>query len=146
MSSLRTLTGSFLFKGLGKKIFRFIRYLSIWQEGRTCRLRQYWWATRFNDGPTCTFQTLHKSAYLLGLLVNNYEIFINFFHISHNLTWYSAIVHFTRIYPICWTYELTKQFMKICVKNCAIDLKKNNLYPELNAISALSARLKFERF
>ena len=36
--------------------------------------------------------------------------------------------------------------MKICVKNCAIDLIKNNLYPELNAISALSARLKFERF
>ena len=44
--------------------------------------------------------------------VNNYEIVVNFFHISHNLTWYSAIVHkFTRIYPVCSTYELTKQFM-----------------------------------
>ena len=44
--------------------------------------------------------------------VNNYEIVANFFYISHNLTWYSAIVHkFTRIYPVCSTYELTKQFM-----------------------------------
>ena len=40
--------------------------------------------------------------------VNNYEIVINFFDISHNLT----IVHkFTRIYPVCSTYELTKQCM-----------------------------------
>ena len=46
------------------------------------------------------------------LQVNDYEIVLNFFHISHNLTWYSAIVHkFTRIYPVCSTYELTKQFM-----------------------------------
>ena len=31
--------------------------------------------------------------------VNNYEIVVNFFHISHTLTWYSAIVHrFVRIY------------------------------------------------
>ena len=43
---------------------------------------------------------------------NNYEIVINFFHISHNLTWYSTIVNkFTRIYPVCSTYELAKQFM-----------------------------------
>ena len=48
---------------------------------------------------------------------NNYEIVINFVHISHNLTWYTADVHkFTRIYPVCSTYELTKQFMYICVK------------------------------
>ena len=46
------------------------------------------------------------------LQVNDYEIVINFLDISHNLTWYSAIVHkFTRIYPVCSTYELTKQFM-----------------------------------
>ena len=33
------------------------------------------------------------------LQVNNYEIVVNLFHIIHNLTWYSAIVHkFTRIY------------------------------------------------
>ena len=44
--------------------------------------------------------------------VNNYEITVNFFHISHNYGWYSAIVHkFTRIYPVCSNYELTKQFM-----------------------------------
>ena len=31
--------------------------------------------------------------------VNNYEIVVNFFHISHNLTWYSAIVHkFTNLW------------------------------------------------
>ena len=35
---------------------------------------------------------------------------------------------FTRLYPVRSTYELTKQFDKICVKNYAIDLKKNNLY------------------
>ena len=29
----------------------------------------------------------------VSIQVNNYEIVINFFHISHNLTWYSAIVH-----------------------------------------------------
>ena len=46
------------------------------------------------------------------LQVNNYEIIVKYFHISHNLTWYSASVHkFTRIYPVCSTYELTKQFM-----------------------------------
>ena len=59
--------------------------------------------------------------------VNNYEIVVKFFHIS--LTWYSEIVQrFTRISKFCSTYELTKQFMEICVKNCAINLKKNNLY------------------
>ena len=43
---------------------------------------------------------------------NNYEIVVFFFHFSHDLTWYSAIVQkFTRIYPVCSTYELTKQFM-----------------------------------
>ena len=46
------------------------------------------------------------------------------------MTWYcSGIVYiFTRIYTDCSTYGLTKQFMYVCVKNCAIDLKKNNLY------------------
>ena len=44
--------------------------------------------------------------------VKNCEIVVKFFHISHNLTWYSAIAQkFTRIYPVCSTYELTKQFM-----------------------------------
>ena len=48
----------------------------------------------------------------ISLQVHNHEIVVNIFHISHNLTWYSAIVHgFTRIYPVCSTYELTKQFM-----------------------------------
>ena len=42
-----------------------------------------------------------------------YEIVPNFPHISHNLTWYSAIVpKFTRIFPVCSTYELTKPFLK----------------------------------
>ena len=52
------------------------------------------------------------SLYAKKFQVNNYEIVVNFLHISHNLTWYSAIVHkFTRIYPVCSTYELTKQFV-----------------------------------
>ena len=45
---------------------------------------------------------------------------------------YTKLLRFTRIYPVCSTYELTKQFMKICVKNCPIDLKKNNLYTRLS--------------
>ena len=56
--------------------------------------------------------------FLTDLQVNDYEIVVNILHISHNLTWYSAIVQkFTIIYPVCSTFELTKQFMKICVKN-----------------------------
>ena len=55
---------------------------------------------------------LKRFQTLKSIQVNNYEIVVNFFHISHNLTWYSAIVHkFTRINPVCSTYELTKQFM-----------------------------------
>ena len=74
--------------------------------------------------PTClgghgvrTFCTPASGAALwwwisVKVQVNNYEIVVNFFHIGHNLTWYSAIVHkFTRIYPVCSTYELTKQLM-----------------------------------
>ena len=58
--------------------------------------------------------------------VNNYEIVVNFLHISHNLTWYSAIVHkFTRIYPVCSTYELTKQFMEKIAQSIS---KRINLY------------------
>ena len=65
---------------------------------------------------------------LLELQINNYEIVKTIFHISHNLTWYSKIVQrTTRISKFCSTHELTKQFMEICVKNCAINLKKNNL-------------------
>ena len=53
-----------------------------------------------------------KSYITFWLQVNNYEIVINFFHISHKLKWYSRIVHkFTRIYPFCSTYELAKQYM-----------------------------------
>ena len=52
-----------------------------------------------------------KVGWNYPLQVDNYEIVINFFHISHNLTRYSAIVHrFTRIYPVFSSYEQTKQF------------------------------------
>ena len=48
----------------------------------------------------------------LNIQVNDYKIVVNFFHVSHNLTWYSGIVHkFTRIYSVSSTYELTQQFM-----------------------------------
>ena len=41
----------------------------------------------------------------LYIQVTNYEIVVNFFHISHKLTWYLAMVHkFTRIYLVCPTY------------------------------------------
>ena len=53
-----------------------------------------------------------KENKMVYVQVNNYEIIINFFHVSHNLTWYSAIVHkFTRIYQVCSTYELTKKIV-----------------------------------
>ena len=52
-----------------------------------------------------------KEAKTSPIQVNHYEIVVKFAHINHNLT-YLAIVHkFTRIYPFCSTYELTKQFM-----------------------------------
>ena len=61
----------------------------------------------FVQKPCCIFRLLETSDRLIQ--VNNYEIVVNFFQISHNLTWYSAIVHtFTRIYPVCSNYELTK--------------------------------------
>ena len=87
---------------------------------------------------TCRFISLNWTLWtgaswtklpLYNVQVNNYEIVVKIFHISHNLTWYSEIVQrFTRISKFCSTYELIKQFMEICVKNCAINLKKNNLY------------------
>ena len=81
------------------------------------------------------------------LQVTNYEMVVNLFQTSHNLTWYSASVHkFTSIYPVCSTYELTKQFMQICVKNCAIDLKKNNLYIRLEPLVANWKRILFQIF
>ena len=53
-----------------------------------------------------------KETKIKKLQVNIYEIDVNFFHISHKLICYcSAFVHkFTQIYPVCFTYELTKQF------------------------------------
>ena len=69
-----------------------------------------------------------KGCQFTKVQVNNYEIVVKFFHVSHNLTWYSEIVQrFTRISKVCSTYELTKQFMEISVKNSAINLKKNTL-------------------
>jgi hypothetical protein len=71
--------------------------------------------------------SVFKSANIVQ--INNYEIVVKLFHISHILTWYSEIVHkFTRISKLCSTYELTKQIMEICVKHSAINLKKNSLY------------------
>ena len=49
-----------------------------------------------------------------SLQVNNYEIVGKFFLISHNLTWYSEIVHkFTRIYPVCLTYIWTVKTIRV---------------------------------
>ena len=72
-------------------------------------------------GHCCTKVRLEKYR---PIQVNIYKIAISFFHKSHELTCYcSAIVHkFTRIYPVWSTYELTKQFMQICVKRCKIGL------------------------
>ena len=56
------------------------------------------------------YRKLNRNSNVL-LQVNNYEIIINFFHISHILTWYSIVREFTRIYPVCSTYELTKLFV-----------------------------------
>ena len=63
------------------------------------------------------YRVTHKSLKDYPLLqVNNYEIVVKIFHISQNLTWYSEIVQrFTRISKFCSNYELTKQFMEICV-------------------------------
>ena len=60
-------------------------------------------------------------TYRLILMRSLYSFFIS------AITWHN-IQQLSRIYPVCSTYELTKQFMPIWVKNCAINLKKNNLY------------------
>ena len=68
--------------------------------------------TKFHPFWTTTWHllTFSRDPFVV-LQVKYYEIVVKIFHISHNLTWYLAIVHrFTRIYPICSTYELTKQF------------------------------------
>ena len=79
------------------------------------------------------FDLIKKEQISRLLQVNDYKIVVNFFHISNNLTWYLAIVHeFTRIYPVCWTYELKETIHVNLCKNCAIDLKKNNLYWKLS--------------
>ena len=50
------------------------------------------------SGASVVLELMSNFSYLVQ--VNNYEIVLNFFHISHNLTLYSAIVQkFTRIYP-----------------------------------------------
>ena len=55
------------------------------------------------------YEIIVRQFFLVKVQVNNYEIIVKFTHISHNLRWYSAIVHkFTRIYPVCSTYELPK--------------------------------------
>ena len=49
--------------------------------------------------------------------VNNYEIIVKIFNISHNLTWYSAIVHkFTRIYPDFSTWTDKTIHVNLCKK------------------------------
>ena len=60
--------------------------------------------------PKILFDYIPKSSTFDTILVqvNDYEIVVKKFHISHNLTRYSAIVHkFTRIYPVWSTYEVT---------------------------------------
>ena len=65
----------------------------------------------------CNFFILLLGKIFLEMIqVNNYEFVVNFFHVSHNLTCYWAIVHkFNRIYQ--------KKIVLICVKNCVIYLK-----------------------
>ena len=112
---------SFTLRLLGKKDWRVL----LAQPGRIISEVVFWFFKRWLLLP-------------ILLQVNNYEIVVKFFHICHNLTWYSDIVHkFTRISTVCSTYELTKQFMEICVNNCAIDLKKNNLYYTYSMHSSL---------
>ena len=82
-------------------LLHYITAASIWNSNCTLDRVSLW-----------NLHNWGKPLLKLYVQVNNYEIVINFFHISHNLTRYSAIVHkLTRIYPVCSTYELTKQFM-----------------------------------
>ena len=89
----------------------------VWKSGalflvvkslEVCDIRLYFKTDEKNlDGATIEIFDIFTL-----LQVHNYEIIVKFFDISHNLTWYSAIVHkFTKIYLFCSTYELTKQFM-----------------------------------
>ena len=88
---------------------------------------------RFNFFPTKDWNWTKLISYVLWsihlafllwkqakyLQVNDYEIIIKFFHISHDVTWYSAIVHkFTIIHPVCSTYKTIH--VNLC-KNCPIE-------------------------
>ena len=65
-------------------------------------------------------------VFIFVFIFSNKKVYFNEFDIqqlSINLPEFTQLTYST--------YELTKQFVQICVKNCAIDLKKNNLYPSL---------------
>ena len=54
---------------------------------------------------------------------NDYEIVVEFFNISHDLKWHSAIVHkFTKIYPVCSSQFWIRVFIMLWFmkfeKNC----------------------------
>jgi hypothetical protein len=64
------------------------------------------------------------------LQVHNYEIVVNFIHISHNLRWYSEVVHkFTIFYPVCSTFELIKQFIEQSISKRITFIKWNLWWP-----------------
>ena len=57
---------------------------------------------RNQSGASSSTQRTKNVTTFFPLQVNNYEIVIKNFHISHNLAWYSVIVHkFTRISKVC---------------------------------------------
>ena len=74
----------------------------------------------------CWLEHLTQDFLVVPVQVNGYEIVENFFHISHILTWYSAIVHkFTSLFNL-WTDKTIH--VNLYKKNGATDLKKNYLY------------------
>ena len=84
--------------------------------------------------------------------VNIYDIDLNFFHISHNLTCYCSGCNCPISYqnlPSLFNWWTDKT---ICVKNCTIYLKKNNLLASgchkeiLNCLWAMSSRDVFFPF
>ena len=79
----------------------------------------FFYASTYTESYCLCFHlyTINLEIFDTYVQVNNYEIFVNFFHISHNLTWYSAIVHkITRIYPVQlmnWLNNLCKFVQEI---------------------------------
>ena len=70
------------------------------------------WPTHWHYVSINTVLNVSKTGHFLDPPTKAFaDVQVNNMRSFHNLTWYSAIVHkIARFYPVCSTYEQTKQF------------------------------------